>query len=101
MLADALAVAPAWRNNKHRWLWVPDQRSLCSLVRDDVNFVPEASSNFQTAETISDTTPRSRGARRPSFLQRPSAQRKQRAQGKPGARCTRSLACEIKQSTRA
>src|SRR5439155_23349629 len=26
----------------------------------------------------------------------PSAQRKQRAQGKPGARCTRSLACEIK-----
>src|SRR5438093_1109447 len=67
MLADALAVAPAWRNNKHRWLWVPDQRSLCSLVRDDVNFVPEAGSNFQTAETISDTTPHSRGARRPSF----------------------------------
>src|SRR5439155_4233842 len=67
MLADALAVAPAWRNNKHRWLWVPDQRSLCSLVRDDVNFVPEAGSNFQTAETISDVTPRSRGAMRPSF----------------------------------
>src|SRR5438552_15008123 len=37
MLADALAAAPAWRNNKHRWLWVPDQRSLGSLVRDDVN----------------------------------------------------------------
>src|SRR5207249_2888318 len=67
MLADALAVAPAWRNNKHRWLWVPDQRSLCSLVRDDVNFVPEAGSNFQTAETISDTTPHSRGAMRPRF----------------------------------
>src|SRR5437899_1279731 len=61
----SLAVAPAWRNNKHRWLWVPDQRSLGSLVRDDVNFVPEAGSNFQTAETISDTTPHSRGARRP------------------------------------
>src|SRR5207248_2628167 len=27
--------------------------------------------------------------------------KKQRAQGMPGARCTRSLACEIKQSTRA
>src|SRR6266566_7193347 len=67
MLADALAAAPAWRNNKHRWLWVPDQRSLCSLVRDDVNFVPEAGSNFQTAETISYTPPPSRGAMRPSF----------------------------------
>src|SRR5258708_32942495 len=67
MPADALAVAPAWRNNKHRWLWVPDQRSLCSLVRDDVNFVPEAGSNFQTAETISDTTAHSRGAMRPRF----------------------------------
>src|SRR5258708_25179018 len=67
MPADALAVAPAWRNNKHRWLWVPDQRSLCSLVRDDVNFVPEAGSHFQTAETISDTTAHSRGAMRPSF----------------------------------
>src|SRR5437879_103518 len=100
MLADALAVAPAWRNNKHRWLWVPDQRSLCSLVRDDVNFVPEAGSNFQTAETISDTTPRSRGAMRPSFYKN-HPPRKQRAQGMPGARCARSLACEIKQSTRA
>src|SRR5437870_2847769 len=99
MLADALAVAPAWRNNKHRWLWVPDQRSLGSLARDDVNFVPEAGSNFQTAEAISHTTPRSRGARRPRFCKNPFAQRKQRAQGKPGARCTRSLACEIKQST--
>src|SRR5213083_2680404 len=30
------------------------------------------------------------------FCKEPFAQRKQRAQGKPGARCTRSLACEIK-----
>jgi hypothetical protein len=36
----------------------------------------------------------------PEFCMNPSAQ-KQRAQGMPGARCTRSLACEIKQSTRA
>ena len=34
----------------------------------------------------------------PEFCMNPSAQ-KQRAQGMPGARCTRSLACEIKQST--
>src|SRR5262249_18402853 len=29
------AGAPASRNKAQRWLWVPDRRSLCSLVRDD------------------------------------------------------------------
>src|SRR5213592_2399998 len=32
----------------------------------------------------------------PEVLQKPFAQRKQRAQGMPGAQCTRSLACKIK-----
>src|SRR5882724_5592340 len=47
-----------------------------------------------------DTLPQSRGAMRPSraFIFRP---RKQRAWGMPGARRTRSLACKMKQSTRA
>src|SRR5882724_6428485 len=34
----------------------------------------------------------------PEFVQEPLA-RNQRAQGKPGARCTRSLACEMKKHT--
>src|SRR5439155_27264838 len=40
-------------------------------------------------------------AMRPRFCINRSRLNKQRAQEKPGARCTRSLACEIKQSTRA
>jgi hypothetical protein len=40
----------------------------------------------------SDTTPHSRDALRPRFA--PTSLSKERAQGKPGARCTRSLACE-------
>src|SRR5258707_15089523 len=49
---------------------------------------------------ISNMTPRSHGAMRPRFAKtvRPA---NQRAQGMPGASCTRSLACETKQSTRA
>jgi hypothetical protein len=39
----------------------------------------------------------SRDAMRPSFA-RSSAPEKQRAQGKPGARRTRSLACELKKA---
>ena len=38
-----------------------------------------------------------RGA--PEVLQEPLALRNQRAQGMPGAQCTRSLACEIKKHT--
>jgi hypothetical protein len=49
---------------------------------------------------ISNMSTQSRGAMRPSFCKTVSPI-KQRAQGMPGARCTRSLACEIKQSTRA
>src|SRR5712672_443239 len=50
---------------------------------------------------ISDTAPRSRGAVRPRFC-KSFAQRYQRAQGMPGARCTGGLACKIaKKRTRA
>src|SRR6266403_3283032 len=54
---------------------------------------------IQFSDLSKDVNPRSRGAIRPrlAFISRP---RKQRAQGMPGAQCTRSLACEIK-STRA
>jgi hypothetical protein len=41
-----------------------------------------------------DTSPHSRGGRSPSFAS--LSPRKKRAQGMPGARCTRSLACKIK-----
>src|SRR5712664_1744033 len=37
----------------------------------------------------------------PEFFMKSIRPEKQRAQGMPGARCTRGLACEIKQSTRA
>jgi len=42
-----------------------------------------------------DTLPRSRRAKRPSFAPTSRLLKKQRAQGKPGARCTRSLVREI------
>ena len=42
--------------------------------------------------------PPSRGGARPSCAE-DSPSQKQRAQGKPGARCTRSLACELKKHT--
>jgi hypothetical protein len=44
-------------------------------------------SNFQKA----DVTPHSRGAMHPSFARNFLALSKQRAQGMPGARCTRGL----------
>jgi hypothetical protein len=48
-------------------------------------------------QLIPDARPQSRGAMRPSLANR--SPRKKRAQGMPGARCTRSLACEIKKHT--
>src|SRR5258707_6567688 len=46
---------------------------------------------------ISNMNTHSRGTRRPSFA-KPFRPEKQRAQGMPGAQCTRSLACKIKQA---
>jgi hypothetical protein len=50
------------------------------------------------AFALSDTIPHSRGAMRPSFVKKSFASN-QRAQGMPGARCARSLACKIKKHT--
>jgi hypothetical protein len=48
---------------------------------------------------ISHITSRSRGADRPRFCWKRSRLREQRAQGMPGAQCTRSLACNVKWHT--
>ena len=52
------------------------------------------------AMTVPDTPSRSRDATRPSFARNSRAFKRWRAQGMPDARCTRSLACKIKQSIR-
>ena len=46
------------------------------------------------------TTSRSRGTVRPRFASSFVPPRKQRAQGRPGARCTRGLVCNCAQKTR-
>ena len=51
---------------------------------------------FQRADTPS----RSRGAVRPRFAVELPAHKNQRAQGRPGARCTRGLVCNCAQRTR-
>jgi hypothetical protein len=61
------------------------------LARNDV--LPIQFSNSQE-----DVSLRSRGALRPSDAEQ-FASRIKRAQETPGARCTRSLACEIKKHT--
>jgi hypothetical protein len=70
------------------------------LERETKAWMPATSAGMTSRDLIShqDTPPPSRDAVRPSFviLRCPS----KRAQGKPGAQCTRGLACELK-STRA
>jgi hypothetical protein len=56
------------------------------------------SNSQEVSEAISDASPRSRSATRPSCAGT-SAPGKQRARGMPGARCTRSRACSV-ESTR-
>jgi hypothetical protein len=53
--------------------------------------------SLRSSLTLQHIAPRSRGAMRPRFANH--ALTRQRAQGKPGARCTRSLACKV-ESTR-
>ena len=67
------------------WLWVPDR---ASLVRDD-------SGGFSIQ--ISNSRLHSRGTKRPRLAD--SFGPNQRAQGMPGARCARSLACKNKKHT--
>jgi len=64
----------------------PGRREFCTRGRFKFS---NSRSNFTYDSAIS-------RREAPEFCKKPSAQRKQRAQGKPGARCTRSLACEIK-----
>jgi hypothetical protein len=76
---------PSFAQYPHLWLWVPGR---ASLARDDINRF-----NFQTA-----TPPRSR---RVSTRVLPSTSHplNQKAQGIPGARRARSLACKSKKHT--
>jgi hypothetical protein len=52
-----------------------------------------------TGADVHSTPPRSRRVIRASFDKREAHLKHQRAQGMPGARCTRSLACKIKKHT--
>src|SRR5258705_13015862 len=83
----------AFRSNKYLWLWVPAFAGTThSMDFRRFNF-------FQTATFLADTPSRSRrGFAREFYLNFPSSE-DQRAQGVPGARCTRSLACKIKKHT--
>jgi len=73
---------------RNRGVWVPDRACFRSLVRDDSGEFRFDFSNSQL---------RSRRVKTPELCQQlPS--KKQRAQGMPGARCTRSLACKNKKA---
>jgi hypothetical protein len=50
------------------------------------------------AKSCADMSPRSRGAKRPSCAG--TCPRKQRARGRPGARCTRGLMCKMHKAKR-
>jgi hypothetical protein len=67
-------------------VWVPDQRSPCSLVRDDEACFPVRISNSGYTSAFS----RHGFARGLHFVVPP----KMREQGMPDARCTRGLACK-------
>ena len=84
--------------HEHSRLWVP---ARASLGRDDEVEAVNSQFKFQTAKITSHTRPHSRGTNAPEPCMNHSRQTKQRARGMPGARCTRSLACGKKQSTRA
>ena len=79
----------------HNAVWVPDRRSLALTCpgRRDVNF----RFNCQTAE---DMHPHSRDTMRPGLASVSPALAEQRAQGKPGARCTRGLVCNLHKKMR-
>ena len=67
------------------------QRGMGPCVRrDDIDVFFDS-----TVKQRDDTLPRSRGAMRPRFAVNFSHPRDKRAQGKPDARCTRGLVCEV------
>src|SRR3981189_575016 len=73
----------------HNAVWVPDRRSLALTCPG------RRGGEFSDSIVIQreDVRPHSRGAMRPSFASI-AALDKKRAQGKPGARCTRGLVCK-------
>jgi hypothetical protein len=66
------------------------------LARDDIGG-EFSDSTFQQREGAA---PHSRGARRPSFASMAALDNNKRAQGRPGARCTRGLVCKVEQKKR-
>ena len=70
----------------------PGSRSPCSLARDDVDrFITRADFDFFENVRHKSAIPRRDAPELCMILRLP----KTRAQGKPGARCTRSLVCKV------
>jgi hypothetical protein len=92
-------VANGFCSNKRRWLWVPAFRG------DDAPCVARSHTtncsrfNFQTASPCADTASRSRGLNMPEVCQKFPYPLDRRAQGIPGARCTRGLVCKVHKET--
>ena len=82
---------PSCQDNNRRGVWVP---ARASLVRDDGDRNNRASSCIHRTNT----TLRSRGMLCPSYEKR--CPQNERAQGRPGARCTRGLVCNCASRTR-
>jgi len=78
--------------------WMPGTRATPRLRRVQCQSAEALAKAGTRPGMTSIRIPAARCAR---AVHEPSAQKKQRAQGKPGARCTRSLACDILVSTRA
>jgi hypothetical protein len=83
MVLSCTAGAPAFTQHEHSWVWIPGR---ASLARDDVDGF-----DFQIAVRI----PATQCAR---VVHEPPSTK--RAQGMPGARCTRSPVCKVVVSTR-
>jgi hypothetical protein len=75
-----------------RGVWVPDRRSPGLLVRDDEDYFRFY---FQTANR----RPPSRGMICPRVAWIFALGNGERAQGRPGARCTRGLVCKMVRET--
>jgi hypothetical protein len=96
-LAAWCAADPGSRDERKRSRGGPGSRSACPGHERDSSGT-RGRSNFQTAKTL-DTPPPSRGMNCPSCAKTFSAMNHRGRRGMPGARRTRSLACEIKKHT--
>ena len=84
---------PDFATARKTWMAGTSARSKASSPR------PAMTTADSRLNCLTATPPRSRGAKRPSFTSRFAHLKHQRAQGMPGARCARSLACKIKKHT--